>query len=134
MLKRKIFLWGGLLLLMGCAKLAHIDELLTLQELSIDQDKQAKFVQEQDKKFESLLAAIQSDSFRRYTDQKSFLKDFGPPVTKQTITKENQLLEKWVYRYATKAFNSEKVYVYFDQSGKLMEWEHIKPQRKEGEG
>ena len=130
-MSKRIFLLLGALFLTSCAKLAHIDELLTLQDLSIEQDKQIKFVEAQDKKFGLLLSAIENNALDRYPDQKSFLKDFGPPVYVKKITRGNQQLEKWVYRYSTKAFGSEKVYAYFDQSGKLVEWDHIKPLKKD---
>lgn len=126
MLKSKIFLLGGLLIFAGCAKLAHIDELLTLQDLSIEQDRQVKFVEDQDKSFELLLKAAENNSFEQYSNQNDFLGNFGPPVYTVDVNENGQQLKKWVYRYSTKAFDSQKIYLYFDDTGRLAKWNHIK--------
>ena len=110
----------------GCAKLAHLQELLTLKELSDERDQQVLYVAQQDKNFEKLLAAIQDHSIVQFTDQKNFLQTFGKPVLTKRIEREGKPLQQWLYRYLTKPFGSPKVYLYFDASGKLLDWEYLK--------
>ncbi len=122
------------LFLTGCAKLNHLEELLTLQELSIEQDRQIKFVEGQNGNFDRLLKAMEDGSFSQYTEQRDFLNKFGPPVYSREVSKDSQVLVKWVYRYSNQSFDSEKVYLYFDREGKLVDWKHVKPGNKDTEG
>ena len=129
---KKIILTGlGLMVLTGCGVLTHMDQLLTLQSMSENQTEQQKFVEAQDKNFEKLLSAIKSESFKSdFPDQKSFEKAFGEPVFAKSTTKNGQNLEEWFYRYAVKFKDSEKVYLYFDASGNLTDFVHIKPEEQ----
>ena len=111
----------------GCAKLAHLEQLLTLKAVSDNRDAQKKFVEEQNKRFEELLEIVKKDSLRNYPDKKSILKNFGEPVFTRDIVRHGQPLELWLYRYATKYFGSEKVYLYFDETGKLVDFGHFIP-------
>lgn len=115
--------------LSGCAKLAHLQELLTLKGLSDNQAAQQKYVEKQDKRFEQLLEAVKANRMNEFSDQKAFLKAFGEPIFKKSTDTSGQ---KWLYRYTAKLFGSEKVYLYFDQSGKLLNYEHVKPNSNKG--
>jgi len=108
----------------GCAKLAHLDELLTLKGLSDNQDMQVRYVEKQDKKFEQLADAVKNNQMDGFPDKKAILRAFGEPIfAKQSEEKS----EVWLYRYTTKLFGSQKIYLYFDASGKLIEWQHVQP-------
>ena len=122
----------SVVVLCGCAKLAHLQELLTLKELSDEQDRLAEFVDKRDKKFEELLAAVKNQSIDQYQDKKSILKRFGEPVLSRPVQEENHSLDEWLYRYTTQFIDSPKVYFYFDPEGKLKEWQYIKPANLEG--
>ena len=121
----------ALIFLCGCAKLAHLEELLTLKSLSDNQVEQAKYIEAQDKKFKALLEAVENNRLDQYPNQRSFLKAFGQPIFTKKVKKENQQLEQWLYRYGAKFEGSEKVYLYFDDSGNLVSWKHIKPDTKD---
>ena len=109
----------------GCAKVAHMQELLTLKSLSDNQAQQEKYVESQDKKFGQLLEAVKANRISQYPNQKSILNAFGEPILRK---KKADNTEQWVYRYSAKLFNSEKVCVYFDREGKLTRFEHILPE------
>ena len=109
----------------GCAKVAHMQELLTLKALSDNQTQQAKYIEGQDKKFEKLLETLKTGQLQKYPNQKAILKTFGEPIFKKTMTDSSQ---EWLYRYAAKLFDSEKVYLYFDADGHLKHWKHIPPE------
>ena len=110
----------------GCAKLAHLQELLTLQELSKDRDQQALDVARQEQDFEKLLAAVKDHSIVQFTDQRSLLQSFGKPILTKPVEREGRRMEQWLYRYPTQAFGSPKIYFYFDASGKLLDWEYLR--------
>ena len=129
-MKKNFIVFFGLIFLAGCAKLAHLQELLTLKSLSDNQTTQHQYIQEQNKKFEALLDVIKNNRMSDYPDKKSFLRAFGEPIFSKTIKKDGKPLEKWLYRYAQKLSGHEKVYLYFDSSRKLLYWDHVQPDAK----
>lgn len=111
--------------LSGCAKLAHMQELLTLKAYSEEKDQQVELVRGQDERFQKLIQLAESKGLGPYTTQESFLKEFGAPVLKKSVVKEEQPLEEWLYRYSTEYFDSPKVYLYFDETGALQRWDYL---------
>ena len=110
--------------LAGCAKLAHMDQLLTLKAVSDEQAQMGKEIKRQDARFESLVAAVEEGSISKYKDQKSVTGEFGPPVFTEKLAEDGRTFEVWVYRYAAQFFDSPKVYLYWDRSGQLVRWEY----------
>ena len=117
----------------GCAKLTHLQELLTLKAYSDEQEGQAEYVKEQDARFEKLLAAVNSGDIENYFTPEQIIKTFGDPVFRREAEREGQVLEVWLYRYAIRFFDSDKVYLYFDDENRLKDWEHVPAQPKEDE-
>ncbi len=101
----------------GCAKVAHMDELLRLKSYSDEKDRQGILVQKQNKVFERLLAAAKSGELKKYPDDKSIFAVFGAPVFEKRLIVEQTPYTVWMYRYSTKLFGSDKVYLYFDLQG-----------------
>ena len=130
-MRRQIFIFYFLFFLFsflcGCTQvkqLAHLDQLLTLKAIGENHDAQTKFINEHDKKFEQLLAAVKADQLKEYPDKKSILKSFGEPtaVTRPALD-GGQSQEQWVYRYALISKAKDKVYLYFDDRGKFIRYE-----------
>lgn len=111
------------LLLTGCAKLQHMDQLLTLKGLSDEQARMGREIERQDALFERLIAAVEEGSISKYKDQKSVAGQFGPPIFTEKVQEDGRPFEVWVYRYAARFFDSPKVYLYWDQAGQLVRWE-----------
>ncbi len=120
-----------IIFLSGCAKLAHMQELLTLKAMSDDGERQKRYVKAQDDKFAALLEKVKSQQIKTYPDQRSILKAFGDPIMTKAVEKDGQVLEQWLYRYSVKFFDSEKVYLFFDNKGQLIQWEYVEAPRKE---
>lgn len=120
--------WAGILIvsvfLTGCAKIAHLDQLLTLKGLSDEQARMGKEIERQDALFERLVAAVKEGSISKYKDQKSVAGQFGPPIFTEKVQEDGRPFEVWVYRYAARFFDSPKVYLYWNQSGELVRWEY----------
>lgn len=120
------FIFAFSLIGAGCAKLAHLQELLTLKELSEDRDQQDVYVRNHDAGFERLLAAVKDGSIKRFQHKNDFLKEFGNPILIKVVpssTTKPQAM--WLYRYSTKAFGSPKVYLYFLDSGELKDFQYF---------
>ena len=120
---KTILLFSAIIIFSGCAKLAHLQELLTLKAMSDEADKTDKYVKEQDRKFGLLLEAKKDGTIESYKDKKTIVKKFGDPVFCRNETKLNREVEECLYRYAKKFFDSEKIYFYFDSSGQVVTWE-----------
>jgi hypothetical protein len=113
------------MLLSGCAKLRHMDQLLTLKGLADEQAQLKKYTEGQDKKFESLLAEMEAGTLDRYATKKKILRAFGDPVYSRAVLKDGRALESVLYRRPTNFFGAEKIYLYFDADGALVQSEHV---------
>lgn len=111
--------------LSGCAKIAHLQELLTLKAYSENQDQKASYVEKRDAQFRKLVEAARETDMREFENQKLILKSFGEPIFKRNIRRDTAVYEQWMYRYQTKLTGSEKVYLYFDPQGKLSDKEYV---------
>ena len=129
------YLFSGLVLIFacGCSTLTNMDKLLQVKSLSDNQSMQQKLVEEQNKKFEALLDVVKNNRLQEYPDKDSVLKAFGEPIFMQTTQDGGMTKEKWMYRYSEKILGSEKVYLYFDGTGKLVDHKHVKPPKALGE-
>jgi len=113
-------------ILTGCRTLEHLDELLTLKDYSESKDATDSYVKNQDAKFEELLKAVNDGTIDKYKTKKTFKIAFGEAVFEREIEKDGKALNECLYRYSTKYFESDKVYVYFDEKGMLIEWKLVK--------
>lgn len=111
-------------LLAGCESVAKVDELLRLRAYSNEKDRLALFVQKQNASFERLLNAAKSSSLSQYPTRKSIWANFGPPVFTTQVVLNGEVYEVWMYRYSTKFFGSDKVYLYFDRQGLLKAYDY----------
>ncbi len=121
-----------MIFLSGCAKLSHLQQLLTLKAYSQDKDRQAAYIEAQDQRFEELLKVVKTDALNQYPDQESFLENFGDPVFVKDVVREGRSYRLWLYRYAKRFFDSDKVYLYFDKNEKLHHWKHEPARNREG--
>ncbi len=123
LLMNAIFL--SVLFLSSCTKLKYLPQLLTLKDLANEQEQLNQHVEEADKKFQNLLQAIKTDTIRVYANQKGIIEAFGDPVLIEDVVGHTKASVEWMYRYSTQFFTSEKVYLYFDSSKNLIEWEYV---------
>lgn len=134
MIERRFFLILFVLVSLattGCAKLAHLQELLTLKAYSDEGTAQGQYIKAQDAKFEKMLLAVQDGSLNEYTKGSRFRAAFGDPVYIRPVTKDGAPCDEWLYRYAREYFDSEKIYIYFTSGGQLLRWEYVPAPTKE---
>ena len=105
----------------GCAKVQHLDQLLTLKGLADEQAKLGRYVEAQDQKFELMIEEVKAGTLDQYLNKRKILKVFGDPIYIKHVSKNDQELESWLYRYSTEFFDSEKIYLYFDSDDNLVE-------------
>ena len=124
-MKRLSIIFAGCLLLCGCSKVRHLDQLLTLKDLANEQTQLGQYVEGQDRNFELMLEEIKAGTLELYSNKRKIQRAFGDPVYARNVVEDDQELESWLYRYATQYFGAEKVYLYFDLDGNLVKSEYI---------
>ena len=109
----------------GCAKLQHLDQLLTLKAVSDNHAIQKKYVHQQNDNFKKILEATKNNSITNYSDKGAIARFFGEPVLTKEVERDGQKCQRWLYRRADKLVDAEKIYLYFDTTGKMIHWEYI---------
>ncbi len=107
----------------GCSLLDHIDEIMTLGDYARDKEVQEKIVNSIDTHYDALLTAIKSGKIKKYSNQKEILQVFGEPILIKRIETPGQHQEQWLYRHGLPMKAKDKVYLYFDAKGKLLQYE-----------
>jgi len=118
-------------ILSGCAKISHLDQLLTLKGLADEQVQMGKQIDEQDQKFEMMLSEMKEGTIDQYLNKRKIVREFGEPIYIKIVKRDDQQMEIWLYRYATKFFGSEKIYLTFDSDDNLVKSEYM--ERSNGE-
>ena len=114
-------------MLCGCAKLAHLNELLTLKSVSDNQRQIQIYLEKQEKGFTKLKDDIKNNRLKQGQFKRSIISKYSEPVLIEKPEPENAgIKEILLYRHPTNYFKSDRVYLYFDESGRLVSWE-LKP-------
>lgn len=98
-------------------------QLLTMKGYADGQGRIARDVEREDRLFDELVHEIIEDRFQ-YKKAGKIEKRFGSPIFKRPAMYQGRELEEWLYRYA-KDFEGNKVYMYFDEQGKLVDFEYV---------
>jgi len=110
----------------GCAIFTKTEGILTLKRYSDGQVQIQRYVDRQEKFFDKLVEDLKNDKLQPGISKRKFMRSYGVPILSRAGGDPGE--EVLLYRYPTKYFNSDRVYAYFDQSGKLIRWEY-KPVR-----
>lgn len=121
----------GLMVLSGCAKIKHLDQLLTLKSLADEQTRMGEYVKEQDQKFDLMLEEMKAGTLDQYLTKRKIVRTFGDPIYARNVHKDDVELEVLLYRYAAEFFGTEKIYLYFDSDENLVKSEYV--EAKNGE-
>lgn len=117
----------AVLMLCGCAKLAHLDELLTLKNVSDNQRQIQIYLEKQEKGFTRLKDDIKNDRLTLGQFKRSIIDKYSEPVLIEKPEPESVgIKEILLYRHPTNYFKSDRIYLYFDENCRLASWE-LKP-------
>jgi len=111
----------------GCAKLAHLEQLLCIKSYSENRDIQLAYVDLQNENFDRLLAAVNAGEIQPGIKKQDLVEKFGEPVIHRPVMGRGGAREEWLYRYATVYFNTEKIYMYFGEDGRMISLQHEIP-------
>jgi len=123
-LKKISILIFAVLVFSGCAKVKHLDQLLTLKGLADEQVAMNQYIEKQDQIFELMLEKAKAGTLDQYLNKRKILRTFGDPIFVKHVKRDDQELESWMYRYSTEFFDSEKIYLYFDLDGNIVNLEY----------
>ena len=105
---------------LGCAKLQHLDELMALQSFSDNQDAQKRYLEQEEKKFQNLLADIKQEKLYPGQSKFSIVSNYGKPILISLVKDDPVIKEELMYRHPGQLLGSEKVFLYFDHRHKLV--------------
>lgn len=124
-MRKIIMIVLGCAAISGCAKVSHMDQLLTLKGMADEQAGLNRYVEEQNANFDRLLAEVKAGTLEQYGNKREIRRIFGEPIFARSDAESEQKTETWLYRYATQYFGADKVYLYFDSDGVLVRTEYI---------
>ncbi|MFC1674780.1 hypothetical protein ACFL1K_02680 [Candidatus Omnitrophota bacterium] len=127
MKNRALLLSGSLVLLLsiflaGCAK---YQGLIRLKGYGDSQDNIESYVLQQEKLFDKLKDDIKSNRLKEGVSRKMIICEYGEPVISGPVKDDTAIAEALLYRYPTKYFSTDKAYLYFSDSRRLVSWELI---------
>ena len=117
-----------LICLTGCVQLQmlpYLDQALVLKDFGGEKDAQHLYVKNVDAQFDRMLAAVQSGEISKYKTEQEIVKTFGSPILARAVEIDGKSLRRCLYRYAIARKGPRKVYLYYDQSGRLKSFEFI---------
>ncbi len=123
------FIFLSLTLLQGCALFTKAPQLLTLKRLGDSQKQMELGVEAKKKNLAKLINDIEADKLAKGLPFKKFISRYGEPVLEKEAG-EGSLMKKLLYRHPLEYFNTDKVYIYFDQRLELVAWKYEKADSK----
>lgn len=110
---------GILVFLSGCA---HLDDINKMMALKRSDDMKQYVLNQETASFEKVKKYMDSGKMEKGMGMQSVLKEFGEPL----LIYYESPGAKWVYKPASASwFEGEKIYLFFDEEGKLVKWECI---------
>jgi len=105
----------------GCAVLS--DELQALKDVGRSQAQIGSYVKRENRRFLKLLKHYKKGHLKIGIPKSRIIAAFGEPVLIKSLD-DNLVKEVFLYRHPTDFFTSDKIYLYFDKSNKLVRWEY----------
>ncbi len=121
---KAITLFLILVIVSGCSTVSALNR---LQNLSLERDKQQAEVKEQEEKFQHLLSDFSSGAIEKGASKDNIIETYGEPITEKKIDEGFAYTEELMYRHPAQFFGSEKIFLYFDSSAKLIDIKHEAP-------
>lgn len=123
----RIFVCLIVVLFCGCAKLAHLDELLTLKSVSDNRAQIENYLAKQERGFNRLKEDIKNNRLEQGELKRSVIAKYSEPaLTKEAGPENVGIKEILLYRHPTNYFKSDRIYLYFEINNRLASWE-LKP-------
>ena len=122
-----ILLWTFLIVISmgisGCVGTgANVSGLKMLVQLGRDNKLKQRALKQETKNFQSVKKYIDDNKIKKGISAKYAIKKFGEPV----LVLSDSEGEKWAYKRSDVDWvGGEKIYLFFDKEGKLLDWECV---------
>ncbi len=108
----------------GCITKSKVDKLVTLKKFESVQKATEDLVDDEVEHFKRIMDVYKSGKIMNYSDQNAIFETFAEPIRIKPVTRNGQNFESWLYRDPVEPFESEKLFLYFDDNGVLMDTEY----------
>ncbi len=113
------------LALAGCAVVDQNDQITALEKYDESKAEIAKYVKKQEENFNRLKDDIKNGLLQKGSSEGEIVFNYGDPVFCKDAALQGAVKKSCLYRYPTKYFDTNKVYLNFDENDKLYSWEFV---------
>jgi hypothetical protein len=113
----------------GCALFTKAPQLLTLKRLGDNQKLMERDIEKKKKNLTKLINDIKADKLKKGTSYNRCIRIYGEPVLEKLTAKDSEE-KRLLYRHPTEYFDTDKVYLYFNQQLELVAWKYIPAKQK----
>ncbi len=107
--------------LAGCLFLPQ--SIKTLKQVGESQEEIETYLRRQAKLFDKLLVDLKREALKPGIPKNTIIAIYGEPILTKEVT-EPLFSQTLLYRHPTEYFQSDRIYLYFNQKGKLIRWEY----------
>jgi hypothetical protein len=125
--KNTIVIYFLALTLGGCFVLSHPEEVAFLQDLAESQNRMQEQVSREEKLYYELISDIKNNRIKKGTSKDEILSLYGEPIFCRPLEKD-KTKESCLYRNPAKFFGGDLLYLYFDESRNLIDWNLCQPE------
>ncbi|OQX78858.1 MAG: hypothetical protein B6D56_08195 [Candidatus Omnitrophica bacterium 4484_70.1] len=102
----------------------YVEPLLTLKALSESQQDIQQYLERQEKLFGKLKEDVKNKRLPLNISKQTVVATYGEPVLCKRVSGKILAKEVFLYRHPTRYFSSDRIYLYFDATGKLIYWKY----------
>lgn len=110
---------ASVLLLSGCNQ-----GIMTLKNLSAEQEAQHAYIKRQEALFSSLKEDVADERLQKGTPKARIISRYGDPILCRQTDKDGAV-ETCLFRHPTEYFSSDQIWLYFDKNNKLLNFRSI---------
>ena len=108
----------------GCAKVKNLPQLLTLKGMMESGIATDAYVDEKERQFELLVTNFKENDLQGFSRAKDIIREYGEPIMIKDVLWRSVNLEQWLYRRPVKYSKTDRIYLYFDLDGNLVDKEY----------
>ncbi|MCK4809680.1 MAG: hypothetical protein KAS99_01930 [Candidatus Omnitrophica bacterium] len=114
-----------LFVLSGCTAIRYSEQLLTLKAIGKSQREIQQYLDKQERLFYQLTEDIKNKRLKPGISKVKIIRTYGDPILSKAVDNDPSIKERLLYRRPMRAFTSNRIYLYFNNSGKLSYWEYM---------
>jgi hypothetical protein len=122
--KLRFFIYFFPFIVTGCASMRYSEQLQTLKEIGKSQKEIQRYIDEQEVFFYKLRDVVKNNQLQPGIPKRDFINTYGEPIISREVSNNPPIKEVLLYRHPTHYFSSDRIYLYFDESDKLVYWEY----------